>query len=87
MKKTEAGKAVRPDELCVELVEALEEVGVENLTKVLDKIYSTEHLPKDLRSAVFIALPEKPGATECGQHHTVSIMSQITKLLLRIIIY
>ena len=72
LKKMEAGKAVGPDELCVELIEALEEVGVEHFTKVLNKIYSTGHLPKDLCTSVFIALPKRPGAIECGQHRIQS---------------
>ncbi|GFO09466.1 DNA replication licensing factor mcm8 [Plakobranchus ocellatus] len=37
-----------------------------------------------LRS-IFIALPKKPGATECELHRTISLMSHVTKLLLRII--
>ena len=34
---------------------------------------------------VFIALPKKPGATDCELHRTISLMSHVTKLLLRII--
>ena len=80
-----AGKAAGPDELRIQLIESLEEVGVEHLTKVLNTIYSPGHLPKDLCTSVVIALPKTPGATECGQHRTINLMSQITKLLLRII--
>ena len=35
--------------------------------------------------SIFIALPKKPGATDCELHQTISLMSQVTKLLLRII--
>ena len=58
---------------------------MEHLTKVLNKIYSTGHLPRDLCTSIFMALPKKPGATECGQNITISLMGHITKLLLRII--
>ena len=58
---------------------------MKHLTKMLNRIYSREHLPEDLRTSVLIALPKNPGATECGQHCTISLMSQTTKLLVRII--
>ena len=35
--------------------------------------------------SIFIVLPEKDGTTECGMHRTVSLMSHLTKLLLRIL--
>ena len=35
--------------------------------------------------SIFIALTKKPGATDCELHQTISLMSHVTKLLLRII--
>ena len=35
--------------------------------------------------SVFIALPKKAGATECELHRTISLMSHVTKILLRIV--
>ena len=35
--------------------------------------------------SVFIALPKKEGATECELHRTISLMSHVTKILLRIV--
>ncbi|ELU04812.1 hypothetical protein CAPTEDRAFT_71521, partial [Capitella teleta] len=55
------------------------------LTKILNKIYDTGNIPKDLLKSVSIALLKKPGATECDHHRTISLMSHITKILLRII--
>ncbi|GFN99336.1 multidrug resistance-associated protein 1 [Plakobranchus ocellatus] len=42
-------------------------------------------IPTDLSKSIFIALPKKPGATECELHRTISLMSHITKILLKII--
>ncbi|GFO41248.1 craniofacial development protein 2 [Plakobranchus ocellatus] len=36
-------------------------------------------IPTDLSKSIFIALPKKPGATECELHRTISLMSHITK--------
>ena len=35
--------------------------------------------------SIFILLPKKDGATECGMHKTITLMSHLTKLLLRIL--
>ncbi|GFO14782.1 condensin complex subunit 3, partial [Plakobranchus ocellatus] len=42
-------------------------------------------IPTDLSKSIFIALPKKPGATECELHRTISLMSHITNILLKII--
>src|SRR5438132_4730898 len=38
--------------------------------------------PEDLLKSIFIALPKKPGATECELHRTISLMSVVLKLIL-----
>ena len=42
----------------------------------------TCRIPSDI--CKFIALPKKPEATECKLYRTISLMSHITKILLRI---
>ena len=42
-------------------------------------------IPTDLSKSIFIAIPKKPGATECEMHRTISLMSHITKVILRVI--
>ena len=38
-----------------------------------------------MAKSVFIALPKIPGAIECELHRTISLMSHITKVLLRVL--
>ena len=38
-----------------------------------------------MKKSIFIAIPKKTATTECEQHRTISLMSHITKILLRII--
>ncbi|GFR64660.1 LINE-1 retrotransposable element ORF2 protein [Elysia marginata] len=80
-----AGKATGPDGVAVEIKEALEEYGVEKLTSLLNEIYDTGEIPTDISRSVFIALPKKPGATDCELHRTISLMSHVTKILLRVV--
>ena len=42
-------------------------------------------IPQDLSKSIFIALPKKPGTIECEFHRTISLMSHITKVILRVI--
>ncbi|GFS21672.1 RNA-directed DNA polymerase from mobile element jockey-like [Elysia marginata] len=85
IRKMIADKATGPDGVAVEMIEALEEYGVEKLTSLLNEIYDTGEIPLDISRSVFIALPKKPGATECELHPTISLMSHVTKILLRVV--
>ena len=58
------GKATGPDGLSIELIEALEEDGIEKVTTMLNEIYDTGQIPVDMSRSIFIALPKKPGATD-----------------------
>ena len=79
------GKATGPDNIAIEQIEALEEFGISKITILLNEIYDTGHIPKDMLKSDFIALPKKAGAIECELHRTISIMSHVTKILLRIV--
>jgi len=48
-------------------------------------MYSTGHIPHDLKTSVFVALPKKSKALECADYRTISLMSHMTKILLKII--
>ena len=43
------------------------------------------HIPQDLLKSVFIASPKKPGAVECELQITISLLSHVSKMLLRIV--
>ena len=47
--------------------------------------YETSQIP-DLSYSIFIALSKKAGAIECELHKTISLMSHLTKVLLRVIL-
>ena len=79
------GNALGPDEIATEMIEELEEFRVDILYDFLNEIYNTGIIPEDMSKSIFIALPKKPGATECELHRTISLMSHATKILLRII--
>ena len=85
LKKMKSGKATGPDNIPVEIITVLEDLGIDMTTKLLNAIYDSGTIPEDLCKSVFIALPKTPGATECELHRTISLMSHFTKILLRVL--
>ena len=84
LREMKKGKAMGEDGIAVEMLLILGEFGINLLTNHLNRIYDKGEWPEELSKSVFIPLQKKPGATDCGQHRTICIMSQVTKILLRI---
>ena len=80
------GKAVGEDGVALEMILALGEFGVDELTKLFNKIYASGKIIECMSESVFIALPKVEGTLECKKHRTISIMSQVTKVMLRVIL-
>ena len=78
-------KAARPGNMVIEMINALEEFGIKKLTDMINEIYEKGEIPRDLSRSIFTALPKRPGAIECELHRTISLMSHIVKIILRII--
>jgi hypothetical protein len=67
------------------MIKALEDFGIEIITDICNDIYNTGYIPNDLKTSVFIALPNKTGDVECSDFRTISLMSHITKILIQVI--
>ena len=85
IKKMKFGKATGPDNIPIEIIVTLEDLGINVVTKLLNSIYDSGEIPDDMLKSVFIALPKSPGAIECELHRTISLMSHFTKILLRVL--
>lgn len=79
------GKAVGPDEIPTEVVKWFGGKAVGVMTELFNLIYDTGVIPKDWLRSTFIALPKKPNAKECCEYRTVSLMSHVLKIFLRVI--
>ena len=77
VKSMKKGKDAGPDNITVEMIESLDEFGIDMLTDFMNAIYDSREIPSDLSKSIFIALPKKPGATECESHRTISLMRHI----------
>ena len=86
IKKMKRGRATGIDEIAIEMIIALEEFGIEQLTKFANKVYDAGKFPDELSKSIFIALPKVNEAIECDLHSTISLMSHGTKIILRVIL-
>lgn len=85
IKKMKWRKAEGSDGIVVEMVEALGEFAVNKITDIANKVYETGIIPQRMQESEFIVIPKKVGAVECSKHRTISIMSQVAKMVLKVI--
>ena len=78
-------KAPGRDEITIEHLKALNENGLKILTDLCNEIYRTGHLPDDLKHSIFIKIPKTANAIDCTDYRTLCLMSNITKIILRVI--
>ena len=86
IKQIEVGKAIGEDGVAVEMIEALGEWGCEVVAQLANKIYDTGQTRTQMQLSSLIIITKKPGTMECNKHRTISIMSQLSKIILRVIL-
>ena len=84
LKSMKDGKATGTDELPAEALKALDKHNIEIITSLSNIIYNGM-IPTEMKHSVFVTLPKKPKAMICTEFRTISLMSHVTKLLLKII--
>uniref|UniRef100_A0A8D8S118 Craniofacial development protein 2 n=1 Tax=Cacopsylla melanoneura TaxID=428564 RepID=A0A8D8S118_9HEMI len=85
IKQIKHGKAAGLDEVEAEFLKLLDEIKIKWLTQRFNKIYSTGNIPSNWLKSEFITLPKKPSAKQCGDYRTISLMSHLLKVFLKII--
>ena len=78
-------KAEGSDGVVVEMVEAAGDFALSNITNLANTIYSTGEVPENMKVSEFLVIPKKNGAVECAKHRTNSIMSQVGKIVLKVL--
>ena len=64
----------------------MHEEAVDILLDLCRQIYDTGIIPEDLRQSLIIRLANKCKAIECTEYRTISIMSHMIKIMLKIIL-
>ena len=58
---------------------------MKGLYSICQQIWKTQQWPQDWKRSVFIPIPEKGNAKECSNYHTIALISQASKIMLKIL--
>ena len=78
-------KASGGDEIPVELFQILKNDAVKVLHSVCQQIWKTQQRPLYWKRSVFIPVPKKGKAKECSNYHTIALISDTSKIMLKIL--
>ena len=78
-------KASVGDGTPVELFQILKDDAVNVLHSIGQQIWKTQQWPQDWKRPVFISIPNKGSAKECVNCHTTVLISQASKVMLKIL--
>ena len=78
-------KAHEGDGIAFELFQILKGDAMKVLHSICQKIWKTQQWPQDWQRSVFILLPKKGNARECSNYHTIALISQANKVMLKIL--
>ena len=70
---------------CVKLFQILKDDAVKVLHSICQQIWETQQWPQDWKRSVFIPVPKKGNAKECSNYHTIALISQASKVMLKIL--
>ena len=78
-------KASGCDGIPVELFQILKDDAAKVLHSICQQIWKTQQWPQDWKSSVFIAIPKKGSAKECSNYSKSALISQASKVMLKIL--
>ena len=78
-------KASGGDGIPNELFQILKDDTVKVLHSICQQIWKTQQWPRDLKRSVFIPIPKRGNAKECSNYHTMALISQASKAMLKIL--
>ena len=78
-------KASGGDGIPLELFQNLKDDAVKVLHSICQQIWKTQQWPQDLKRSVFIPVPKKGNGKECSNYCTITLISHVSKLVLKIL--
>ena len=78
-------KASEGDGIPVELFQILKDDAMNVLHSICQQIWKTHQWPQEWKRSVFIPIPKKDNAKECLNYHTITLISQASKVMLKIL--
>ena len=78
-------KASGGDGIPIELFQILKDDAVKVLHSIRQQIWKTQQWPQDWKRSVFTPIPKKGNAKECSNYRTIALISQASKVMLKIL--
>ena len=78
-------RASGDDGIPVEQFQILKDDAVKVLHSICQQIWKTQQWPQDWQRSVFIPIPKKDNAKECSNYRTIALISQASKVKLKIL--
>ena len=78
-------KASGGDGIPVELLQILKDDVVKELHSLCQQIWKTHQWPQDWKMSFFIPIPKKGNAKECSNYCTIALISNASKVMLKIL--
>ena len=78
-------KASGDDGIPLELFQILKDDAVKGLHSICQQIWKMQQWPQDRKRSVFITTPKKGNAKNCLNYHTIVLISQASKVMLKIL--
>ena len=77
-------KASGRDGIAVELFQILKDDAVKVLHSICQQIWKTQQWSQDWKRSIFIPIPKKGNAKECSKYHIIALISQASRVVLKI---
>ena len=78
-------KASGGEGIPAELFQILKDDAVKVMHSICQEIWKTQQRPQDWKRSVFIPIPKKGNAKECSNYCTNGLLSQASKVMLKIL--
>ena len=85
LKEMKNQKSPGNDKISREMLTNCKETGISKICCLANKIYDSGIILKQMKESIFIPIPKKGDFTECGNYRLMSLMSHITKIILRVL--
>ena len=70
----------------IEHLKALDDTMINTVVKIYQEVYKSGDMLRNLTHAIFIKLPKEKNTLECSEHRTISLISHVTKVILKVIL-
>ena len=71
--------------IVVEMVEAMGDFAITKIVELANQIYQTGKIPEKTKESEFIVILKKEGVIDCSKYRTIPNMSQVAKIVLKVI--